>query len=128
MNKLSDPEVRRFVWQKTDGKCWYCGRQTLVFSLNVGRKGAANQFSIDHVMPRCLGGANDLDNLVPVCRSCNGAKRGKTLEQFREMLKWQEIGRFSETQIEWLQSHGIELPEPPKVMFYFELVGTPRHG
>lgn len=27
--------------------------------------------TVDHVVPRALGGSNDLSNLVPACRNCN---------------------------------------------------------
>lgn len=42
-------------------KCIYCGRE-----LNV--KGL---FTIEHVVPRFMGGTNDLDNLRPACAYCN---------------------------------------------------------
>lgn len=56
--------VRAEVWDKTDGACWYCGRQTNPF----------RDFTVDHVYPVALGGTDDIDNLVPACRSCNSAK------------------------------------------------------
>ena len=30
--------------------------------------------SLDHIIPRALGGRNNLDNLVPACLPCNGRK------------------------------------------------------
>lgn len=42
--------------------CQYCGRQ-------------AN--AVDHIVPRCAGGSNDLDNLVATCKSCNSRKGGR---------------------------------------------------
>lgn len=37
----------------------------------------------DHVVPLCLGGANDLANLAPCCHPCNRSKARRTLEQWR---------------------------------------------
>jgi len=33
--------------------------------------------TIDHYIPQCKGGSDDLDNLFPACRSCNSSKGGK---------------------------------------------------
>lgn len=56
--------VKAEVWAKTDGCCWYCGKQTNPF----------RDFTVDHVHPVSLGGSDDVDNLVPACRSCNCSK------------------------------------------------------
>ena len=58
------PQVRAEVWDKTGGVCWYCGCQTNPF----------RDFTVDHMHPVARGGTDDIDNLVPACRSCNSAK------------------------------------------------------
>lgn len=35
----------------------------------------------DHVLPLARGGSDDIDNIVPACRSCNSSKNAKTLTQ-----------------------------------------------
>jgi|LauGreDrversion4_2_1035121.scaffolds.fasta_scaffold120630_3 hypothetical protein len=50
--------------------CQYCG-----FT------GTATQLSIDHVIPRALGGVNSFDNCVTCCKPCNSKKGSKTLDQ-----------------------------------------------
>jgi 5-methylcytosine-specific restriction endonuclease McrA len=42
--------------------CFYCFEQKLL--------------TLEHFIPLCLGGSNDLQNLVPACRSCNSSKQG----------------------------------------------------
>jgi len=42
--------------------------------------------SIDHMIPLSKGGTNDIDNLLPVCVSCNSQKRDKTIKEFRPIL------------------------------------------
>ena len=34
-------------------------------------------FDIDHIIPRCMGGTNDMDNLRLCCRHCNRKKGSK---------------------------------------------------
>lgn len=47
--------------QQYGGLCCYC-RQP------------AKPLTRDHVIPRVHGGTDDIDNLVPACRSCNSRK------------------------------------------------------
>lgn len=35
----------------------------------------------DHVLPLARGGSDDIENIVPACRSCNSSKNAKTLTQ-----------------------------------------------
>lgn len=43
--------------------------------------------ALDHVIPRVAGGPDTTDNLVPACRSCNGAKSGHSLEEWARLLR-----------------------------------------
>ena len=36
---------------------------------------------VDHVVPHCLGGNNDTDNLVTTCQSCNYGKGDRLLAE-----------------------------------------------
>lgn len=47
--------------------CFYCG--------NEGG-------SVDHLVPKCKGGEDRLDNLVPCCITCNSSKGTSDLEDF----------------------------------------------
>lgn len=42
---------------------------------------------VDHVIPRSQGGSNSLSNLVLACPPCNGAKGGRTPDQWRADLQ-----------------------------------------
>jgi 5-methylcytosine-specific restriction endonuclease McrA len=106
MNKA---ERQRIVWEKTHGRCWYCGWHF-------------DEMCIDHVVPRSLGGGNEIDNLVPCCRPCNSSKRDRSVEYLRSMFEHAIAGapRFTQAQIDYLRRYGIEVPALPRHVFYFE--------
>jgi len=66
--------LRHEVWLKSSGVCFYCGKQTTPFAT----------FCVDHFVPVAHGGTNDLENLVPACRKCNGMKADLDIEDFRD--------------------------------------------
>ncbi|MFI2635067.1 HNH endonuclease [Streptomyces collinus] len=63
-----------------DGWCTYCG------SMGVRAE------VVDHIVPLEQGGADDITNLVPACRSCNASKRDRTPEQWRKSLEHRYYG------------------------------------
>jgi HNH endonuclease len=65
----------RLKCEVCDNMCVYCGE--------VKRLGP------DHVIPLARGGSNYIENILPVCKSCNCSKGTKTLEEFLA-LKTQE--------------------------------------
>lgn len=60
--------TRREIFRRDHYKCQYCGRST-------------NELTIDHVIPRRLGGETRWDNVVSACQRCNHLKGGMTPEQ-----------------------------------------------
>lgn len=42
--------------------------------------------TVEHLLPQCRGGTSDPENLVTACKSCNTAKRYRTVEEYREYL------------------------------------------
>lgn len=62
--KLSKREVLR----RDNYTCQYCGKHTL-------------SLTVDHIIPRHLGGMHTWENLVAACPSCNHHKGGRTVEQ-----------------------------------------------
>ena len=61
------------VYARDGSACRYCGSVDLL--------------SVDHVVPRCQGGADDEDNLVVACRACNSRKGGRTPQQAGMVLQ-----------------------------------------
>lgn len=64
-------ETRSDVFEKTRGKCHYCGK-TLSYA-NRLRSGRA-AWEVEHMRPRANGGTDHLNNLVPACWECNMSK------------------------------------------------------
>lgn len=68
--------TRRAVFDKYVGRCAYCGR-ILQYK----------DMAVDHIVPLHLGGADDISNYNPSCRSCNRYKSTYTVERFRQQLQ-----------------------------------------
>lgn len=59
--------TRREVFRRDNYTCQYCGRKV-------------NNLTIDHVLPRHLGGMHTWTNVVAACPACNHFKGGRRLE------------------------------------------------
>lgn len=49
-------------------RCWLCS--------------SAGKLTEDHIVPLSNGGTNDIDNIAPLCGSCNSSKGNKTIAPF----------------------------------------------
>ena len=108
---------KKKILAKTNGHCIYCGLKL----------DSLKDYSIDHVIPRFNGGLNNIENLVPACRSCNSAKRTRDLDEFRFYRAMQEFQKihgvsFSKEQLKFLKSIGVTL-DIPEYRFWFEEQG-----
>ena len=65
---------KKNILKRDNYTCQYCGR-------NSGEK-----LTIDHVLPRSLGGRTVWENVVSACRSCNLKKGNKTLQEANMQL------------------------------------------
>lgn len=62
---------------KENNYCWYCGKEI-----------EPSKLTKDHVFPRSKGGANDMDNIIMVCKTCNSSKGNMDLfERYCEVRK-----------------------------------------
>jgi 5-methylcytosine-specific restriction endonuclease McrA len=65
---------RRSVFARDDYQCQYCGV-------------SGRELTIDHVVPKRLGGPSTWENLVACCRRCNSKKGDKVLSQTSMRLR-----------------------------------------
>jgi 5-methylcytosine-specific restriction endonuclease McrA len=77
VRKPAQPSIafnKKNILKRDAYTCQYCGR-------NSGER-----MTIDHVMPKSLGGRTVWENVVSACRACNLKKGNKTLEESRMCL------------------------------------------
>ena len=87
------------VFRRDNYTCQYCGRRT-------------SKLTVDHVIPRSLGGNHSWNNLVAACPECNHRKGGKTSTQAKMPLLKKPytprptakylFGRYLKANQEWL--------------------------
>jgi 5-methylcytosine-specific restriction endonuclease McrA len=69
--KFSNPHFsRKILISRDNSSCQYCGKHLL-----------PAQITIDHILPKALGGKTSFLNCVVCCKSCNTKKSYKTLQQ-----------------------------------------------
>jgi len=71
MVKRPRPQVkltRRRVFIRDNYTCQYCGKET-------------RELTLDHVIPRHLGGEHSWENVVSACKACNYRKAGRTPQE-----------------------------------------------
>jgi 5-methylcytosine-specific restriction endonuclease McrA len=68
--------TKREILRRDEYTCQYCGRKTHILT-------------IDHVIPRRLGGEHKWTNVVAACPTCNRRKGGKTPELANMTLRRQ---------------------------------------
>lgn len=76
MVKRPRPRVKltkREILRRDDYTCQYCGQHV-------------SSLTIDHVIPRHMGGQHNWENLVTACSPCNHHKGGRTVEQAQMRL------------------------------------------
>lgn len=114
---------RELIKNKFGGLCAYTG------------KPLGDDWQIDHIKPKRIGGTDDIDNLLPTIKIINHYKRAKDLESFRKyMLSFHErLARLPKNPItpksinrkKYLSDiamlFGITKQKPFNGKFYFEI-------
>lgn len=54
--------------------------------VGCGKKLRKNDVDIDHILPRSLGGKDDIDNLQCLCKTCNRSKGNNTEDMIDDYL------------------------------------------
>lgn len=103
---------RAKVYTSGSGMCGYCG----VFLHE-------HELTIDHVIPKSMGGSNGLSNLMCSCKTCNSSKGTKSLEDYRLYIsigKSKYSGVITTTQYKQLVQLGQSF-DLPDHLFPFEI-------
>jgi 5-methylcytosine-specific restriction endonuclease McrA len=96
------PFSRKNILIRDEYVCQYCGREF-----------TASDLTVDHVIPKVQGGANEWTNVVACCRGCNMKKGGQTPRQAGMLLVRKA---FKPTIMEFISLYlkrrfGVELSE-----------------
>lgn len=67
------------IYDRDGGRCLCCG-------LALSWSGDRNGLQLDHLVPTITGGTNKPENLVTLCRECNGSKRNLPLDAWCDIL------------------------------------------
>ena len=88
--QLRDYFTRRRNTERANGGSYTAEEWNTMCLLVGGRCVACGQIAkleVDHIVPVSMGGGNDIDNIQPLCRSCNAVKR-TDVEDFRPLTLW----------------------------------------
>lgn len=96
--------------------CSYCGIVPSTHGANVDFP------SVDHALPTTRGGTDEDSNLTYCCRGCNSTKGNRTVAEAYLHLRLRRLRwpRFSEDQIAWMRSRGLNLSELDAMKLHFE--------
>jgi hypothetical protein len=110
--RLSKAE-RQAVYEKCGGHCAYCGKEITV-----------SEMQADHFVSLRRGGSDEINNMLPACRSCNHYKDTLTLEGLRDSIqKWPAVLERDSVTYRNAVRFGMIVPNPHPVQFYFEKIG-----
>lgn len=105
------------VLNKYDKHCAYCGKEIAYKDMQVDHKRPFREWTDALVEGINL---NDMENLMPSCRSCNHYKRTLDLEGFREYIKTLHERIAKDYIVKIGINFGIVKLEPFDGIFYFE--------
>jgi len=100
-------EERIAIFERTDGRCYYCKKQ-LAYD-NYGKIGARGSWEFDHKIPRSQGGSDEPSNLVAACVGCNRDKSDLSAVSYRRMTKPIRIERRNKAIKGDIESLGVPL-------------------
>lgn len=105
-------EIRKKVYDMYNGHCAYCGCKLEL-----------KDMQIDHIIPKHLGGGDDIVNYRPSCRMCNFYKSTHSVESFRRNLTdmlMRNVRRPFQYRI--ALKYGLIKEDIKPIIFYYEQI------
>lgn len=107
--QISDPRLRKIVFEKYGGRCAYCGCKLKL------------RFCVDHIHSKHTGGNNKIENYNPSCFSCNSSKSTLSIEKWRKQLSHKIVQLNRDSSIyRAVKRFGLVKEINKNVVFYFE--------
>lgn len=75
--------------REQEDRCLWCGRTVVV---RFEARPRADTATIDHIVPRALGGSSDPSNLALACAACNAAKGNTHPDEWASLLRRRDTG------------------------------------
>ncbi len=69
--------LKAILWDTKPHECSYC---KLLFQDKI-------EATVDHIVPKCRGGLDEIENLCLACKECNDKKANRNAKKFRRSLK-----------------------------------------
>jgi hypothetical protein len=78
MSKSIPKVIKQQAWNK------YYGEEVgkVLCPMNCGNHILQSSFEAGHIISRHNGGSNSVNNLIPICRSCNGSMSSKNMDDY----------------------------------------------
>lgn len=112
----------RFLWLAQGGYCFHCGRAMADPAVQRPRhRKRQDAATIDHVLPRTLGGPCDWRNEVAACRACNGVKADRP-------PRWDELWRLAWVKAAFFHPEQWQpgtLPDPAAILTLLTIAPDP---
>ena len=101
------------VYNKTNGHCAYCGCKIEYKDMQA-----------DHYKSLMHGGEDEINNMLPSCRSCNHYKGPCEIETFRKSIeRFPKVLNRDNVTYKNAVRYGLVIPNPKSVTFYYEKLG-----
>jgi len=117
MNK----ETRKFIHEKYNGHCAYCGIKMTIKEMQVDHLVSQFHFKFKMAEKYTDKELNDIENLMPSCRVCNKWKSCHSVEHFRFEIQ-EQLKRLNEysSNFRLAKKYGLVEEKPQSILFYFE--------
>lgn len=69
--------LKALLWDTKPHECAYCN---LPFAEKI-------ESTLDHIVPKCRGGLDEIENLCLACQDCNDKKANRNAKKFKRELK-----------------------------------------
>ena len=119
--KTFSKKTRQLVYEKTNGKCGYCG-EDLQPRWHLDHKNSLwDMYFYNRDNPTEYKDPNHIDNLIAACPRCNLYKSSESVEKFRESIK--DIQRKLRDYYKPYAigvKYGVIVEVKKEIVFYFE--------